>query len=186
MNNIKFSKNLYEGETLLPRVKNKSKVADSGNLFIDHVYARGGLIILHYVDYKKNIEDTKYLTPEEAKDRLFNIMTMPKTQVRTGLVPAIIKAYEAALHQSENRNNAILATKEVEIEQMTREAEEALLAARIADPELHEEMCKIEREANVPEFILPKRSKKDDLLPDEEIISPDHEAVAESVPNSGS
>jgi len=181
---IIIGKNLYEGETFFSRKITTIKLAEKGQLFIDRIYARGGMVVVEYLDYNKNISDTKYLTPEECQERLLTLADLPEAWKDERLIPAIIKATRAAKQQTVDGYSATYQAEDWDVETLAREMEEQIKQERIDDPELHEEMCKIEREQGMPEFILPKRRKKSDPGVGTESVLPDVEAVSESVPET--
>ena len=174
---IKNGAKLFEGETFFSRKINKFMIKDKTSIFIDRIYARAGMVVIEYLNYNTNKGEFLYLKPEEAIARIRAIMNMNPEWVQDGLLPAVMKAYGCALNQTADGYSKIFKEIDYDVEEQSAELEEALKQARIADPELHAEMCKVEIAAGVSPMELPQMKKadgseltlEDSILPDAEI-----------------
>jgi hypothetical protein len=116
-------------------------------IFIDRVYAKGGFVITEYTDVKKDKQDTKFMSPGEAARRGLTLSKAPKNLVQDGLVEAIMKAAYAARQQTLHGANPLFELNkqdELNPDELIREIEEEIRQARRNDPELDEEMSRIE------------------------------------------
>ncbi len=176
---IKTAPSLFQGETIFPtpkrgRIHTKTKVADGGSKFIQRMYARAGNVVVIWDDYKTNKEEEIYMQPDEALTRIASLEEMnQKNWMPDGLKGAVVKAAMAAKGQTVEGFGLIEDAGEWDAEELAHQMEQGLLEARQEDPELHREMCAIERANGEPEFILPAKSTKSRQEQEQETVRPD-------------
>jgi hypothetical protein len=137
------------GETIFGRIFDPRKVGDQGQLHIDRMYAQGGFVVVQMLNYKTNEMEKRMMTPEEASFRMASIAkTTPAEYMPSGLTDAVIKACMAAKRQTIDGENEFYKLNQANtVEEITEEIYREIAEARKNDPELDEEMRRVEAEA---------------------------------------
>ena len=136
------------GETIFGKIITRNS-DEQGMLHIDRIYAQGGFVIDQMLNYKTNEMEKRMLAPEEAAWRIDNIRrTTPAEYMPDGLTDAVIKACMAAQRQTLDGENEFYKMNQAQnVEEITAQIYQEVAEARKNDPELDEEMRKIELEA---------------------------------------
>jgi hypothetical protein len=138
-----------EGETSFrrPHIVKLSATDEHSGIFIERIYAKGGFVIVHYVDLRANAEKAVMMPPGEAAARAYALSKGSKYNVTEGLIEAALKASLAARAQTLQGDNPIFNQNKgaVDLEQEMREIAAEIEEARKNDPLLDEEMRAVER-----------------------------------------
>lgn len=145
-----------QGATHFRRItkeKDRKFVHQGGNLHLERIYASGGMVVSVFHNYLTNQEEEKYDSIQSALNK-YNYMREMRDKtpewVDEGILPAILKAVRAAQRQVNDSNNIVTDMGDPTEEDIERECgvlAAEIAAARAADPELDEEMSKVEKEA---------------------------------------
>lgn len=151
---ININSPIIDGETVFKRkrLKNRIHVYEGGELHLERMYASGGLVVSVFHNYKTNAEELRYLSIKDAISKYEEMRDMRQNTpewVSEHMLPAILKAIRAAQRQEAEAQGFIVDLgdpTEDDIEEMSREIAAEIAKARQADPELDEEMTRIEME----------------------------------------
>ena len=147
---LKSDKLPIQGETHFRRKYNVALLESDrhGGIFIDRVYAKGGFVITEYTDTKAGEQKAMLLTPTDACDRALSMSKVPPEMRNADLIQAIINAAAAAKSQTLTGGNPLfeLNKDNLNVDKLVQEFTLEVQEARKTDPELDEEMTKIERE----------------------------------------
>lgn len=157
---------------LAPKEKVETGFDEGGKIRIIRVYALGGFVITDFVNFATGKLDSRAFQPSEAMGRARVLARMPHQMNFPKLIQAIIDAAHQAQRQVNDGGNPILDSKfasvgeaaEEEIKELLREVEEQ----RKKDPELDEEMRRVERESGRktnPEFFKAGQDYKSNMVP---------------------
>jgi hypothetical protein len=152
---IKVNSGYHDGETIFKRkrAKDRKYVYEGGDLHLERIFARGGMIISVYHNYVTNQEEEKYMSIKTALEKYQQMAEMRENSpewVDEHFLPAILKAIRAAQRQENEGQGIAVDMGDPSLEDIEAECGElsALIAeARKNDPELDKEMTIIEMEA---------------------------------------
>ena len=134
------------GETIFIKKVNPINPGDIGDMFIDRMYAQGGFVVVQMNNYKTGQDKKKMFAPSEAAARLQAIQEgFPPQYIPDGFAEAVLKAVIAAKRQTLEGENELY-KQNLDIDTITEELMVEIKEARASDPELNEEMHRIEVE----------------------------------------